>query len=134
MTVAIIQPIVVKADKSKLQRIKRKYNENMSDETAKKIRGLEILNNVLSASTVFVGIATVVDYIVPDPIPGIDEALLTGVTALLGTASGIVNNNIKNLANEANPELTMDDVRELNEGLVNIINSRGKNKQGNRHL
>ena len=106
-----------------IEKIKTKYNNlNMSNETAYKIKKLEKVNKALVAATAVCGIITVIDYIVPDPVLFVDEAVLTGITSLLGTASGIVNKNIKSLVNNENAEFTMQDVQNLTNQINSIKN------------
>lgn len=106
-----------------IEKIKTKYNNlNMSNETAYKIKKLEKVNKALVAATAVCGIITVIDYIVPDPVLFVDEAVLTGITSLLGTASGIVNKNIKSLVNNENAEFTMQDVQKLTNQINSIKN------------
>jgi hypothetical protein len=93
------ETVIVPEKKEKIERIKRKYNNmEMSDDTAKKIRNLEVVNNVLVAATGLVGCATVINYFVPDALPFVDEIVMTGATTLLGSASAIVKNKITDLS------------------------------------
>ncbi len=115
------ETVVIPEKKEKIEKIKRKYkNMAMSDDTAKKIRSLEITNTLLKAATAIVGVVAVIDLIIPDPVIGLDEAILTGATALLGSASTIVNNKIEDLANTDNAELKMEEVNLLSKQLNNI--------------
>lgn len=124
------ETVIVPEKKEKIERIKRKYNNmEMTDDTAKKIRALEITNNVLAAATGAVGIATIVNYFVPDPVPGIDEAVMTGVTALLGSATTIVSNKIKDLAATGTTDVKMEEVTKLSEQMVNVAKQVAENKK-----
>lgn len=115
------ETVLVPADKAKLDKIRRKYNNaQMDDETAKKVRRLEITNNILKAATGIVGIAAVVDWIVLDPVPGVDEAVLSGATALLGLGSSIVSNKIDDLVNTGTTDMKMDEVKQLTESMVDV--------------
>ncbi len=106
-----------------IEKIKTKYNNlNMSNETAYKIQKLERVNKALVAATTVCGIITFIDFIVPDPVLFVDEAVLTGITSLLGTASGIVNKNIKSLVNNENTDFTMQDVQKLTNQINSIKN------------
>ena len=49
----------------------------------KKIKRLELIEKILIAGTVIVGIITVIDIFIPDPILLLDEAALTAITGLL---------------------------------------------------
>lgn len=128
------ETVVIHEKKEKIEKIKMKYkNMSMSDSSAKKIMRLEITNKILKAATAAVGVLTFIDIIVPDPVPGIDEAILTGVTALLGSAVTIVNNKIEDLANTDNTDLKMEEVALLSEQLNNVAaavaNKRAASKQ-----
>ena len=124
------ETVIVPEKREKIERIKRKYeNMSMTDDTAKKIRALEITNNVLAAATGAVGIATIVNYFVPDPVPGIDEAVMTGVTALLGSATTIVSNKIKDLAATGTTDVKMEEVTKLSEQMVNVAKQVAENKK-----
>ena len=115
------ETVIVPEKKEKIERIKRKYNNMaMTDDTAKKIKNLEVVNNVLLVATGIVGVATVVNYFVPDPVPGIDEAIMTGATALLGSASTIVKNKINDLAATGTTEMKMEEVTNLSSQMADI--------------
>lgn len=125
------ETIIVPEKKEKIERIKRKYqNMEMSDDTAKKIKNLEVVNNILVAATGVVGILTVVNYFVPDPVPGIDEAVMTGATALLGSASTIVKNKINDLAATGTTEVKMEEVTKLSDQLTNVARKVAEKKNG----
>ena len=128
------ETVIIPEKKEKIEKIKMKYkNMSMSDNTAKKIMRLEITNKILKAATAAVGVLTFIDIIVPDPIPGIDEAILTGATALLGSAAAIVNNKIEDLANTDNADLKMEEVnllsKQLNDVATAVANKRATMKQ-----
>ena len=79
------EKVFVSEKKSKIEKVKRKYkNMSMSDETANKIVKLNTLNKILKTATGAVGLITVIDFFVPDPVLGLDEAALTALTGLLG--------------------------------------------------
>ena len=125
------ETVIVPEKKEKIERIKRKYNNMaMTDDTAKKIKKLEVVNNVLLVATGIVGVATVVNYFVPDPVPGIDEAIMTGATALLGSASTIVKNKINDLAATGTTEMKMEEVTNLSNGLSDIARQVAEKKNG----
>ena len=123
------ETVIVPEKKEKIERIKRKYNNMaMTDDTAKKIKNLEVVNNVLLVATGIVGVATVVNYFVPDPVPGIDEAIMTGATALLGSAATIVKNKINDLAATGTTEMKMEEVTNLSNGLSDIARQVAEKK------
>ena len=87
---------------------------------AKKIRNLEVVNNVLVAATGLVGCATVINYFVPDALPFVDEIVMTGATTLLGSASAIVKNKINDLSVSGTTEMKMDEVRQLTDSMIDV--------------
>lgn len=124
------ETVIVPEKKEKIEAIKRKYdNMSMSDSTAKKIRALEVTNNVLAAATGLVGLATAINYIVPDPFPFIDEAIMTGITLLLGGATSVVNNKIGDLVATGTTDIKMEEVTKLSDQMNNIAKEIGKKNQ-----
>lgn len=108
------EAIYVIEKKEKIDKIKKNYNNmNMSDETAQKINRLNITNNILKITTALVGLVSVVNWFTPDPIPFIDEAILTGLTTLLGSASKIVENNIDNISKNGKVEIKIEEIQKL---------------------
>lgn len=115
------EAVIVPEKKEKIEKIKRKYNNMaMTDEVAQKINRLEVTNNILKAATGVVGVVAALDWIILDPVPGVDEAVFTGATALLGLASSIVGNKIDDLANTGNADLQMDEVNKLSNQLNDV--------------
>lgn len=114
------EAIYIKEKKSKIEKIKKKYNNmSMSDHTASKISKLEVANNVLKAATAAVGVVTVIDLFVADPCFGIDEVGLGAITGLLGFASTLVDNKIEKIANDEDASIQMDEVAKLSEQIGN---------------
>ena len=124
--------IAIPEPNEKIEKIKQKYgNLEMNDKTASKIRKLEITNKILKAVTAVVGIATTVNYFVPDMLPFVDEALLTGVTALLGTSTKIVENKIEDLANSGQTQMQKDEINGLASDFMNVVtNIKNKKNKG----
>ena len=121
----------IKEDKKKIEKVKIKYkNMTMSDETAKKIVRLDTLNNILKTATGAVGLITVIDFFVPDPVLGLDEAALTALTGLLGYTSSVVNNKIDDIATSDNTELKMEEITKLTGQLTDVA-SKVKNSRKN---
>lgn len=115
------EAILIPEKKEKIERIKRKYqNMELSDDAAQKIRTLEVVNNILISATGLVGIATVVNYFIPDALPFVDEAVMTGVTALLGSASTVVKNKINDLAATGTTEVKMEEVTKLSDQMSKV--------------
>lgn len=112
------EAVVVPEKKEKINRIKEKYgNLEMSDKTAQKIRSLEITRGVLKLATVGVGIAATIDLMVPDPVLGVDEAVLTAATGLLGFGVNMVSNKINDLATTEKTGVSMKEVEDLTDKL-----------------
>ncbi len=126
--------VMVPEKKEKIERIKRKYqNMEMTDDTAKKIRALEVVNNVLIAATGLAGIGTAISYLpLPDDAAGfiLDEAIFTGATVLLGSASAIVKNKINDLAATGNTEVKMEEVTKLSDEITNVARVVAEKKNG----
>lgn len=115
------EAVIVPEKKEKIEKIKRKYNNlAMSDNVAEKVRKLDVTNNILKAATGVVGVVAAIDWIVLDPVPGIDEAVFTGATALLGLASSIVSNKIDDLVNTGSTDLQMDEVVKLSNQMGDV--------------
>lgn len=125
------ETVFVSEKKSKIEKVKRKYkNMSMSDETANKIVKLNTLNKILKTATGAVGLITVIDFFVPDPVLGLDEAALTALTGLLGYTSSVVNNKIDDIATSDNTELKMEEITKLTGQLTDVA-SKVKNSRKN---
>lgn len=125
------ETVFVSEKKNKIEKVKRKYkNMSMSDETANKIVKLNTLNNILKTATGAVGLITVIDFFVPDPVLGLDEAALTTLTGLLGYTSSVVNNKIDDIATSDNTELKMEEITKLTGQLTDVA-SKVKNSRKN---
>ena len=84
---------------------------------------LEVTNNILKAATAAAGVITVIDFFVPDPVLGLDEAALTAITGLLGYASKIVDNKIDAIVESGNASLKMNEITKLTEQVSNAAKS-----------
>ena len=125
------EAVMIPEKKKRIEKVKAKYkNMSMSDDTAMKIVRLNTLNNVLKAATGVVGLVTVIDFFVPDPVLGLDEAALTAITGLLGYASSVVNNKIDDIATSDNAELKMEEITKLS-GQLSDVASKVKKSRGN---
>ena len=89
-------------------------------EIAKKIKDLKIVENILIVATVLVGVVTVVDYLMLDPIFVIDEAGLTSVTGLLLTALAFVKKKRRELINVGETEIDLEEIIELTDSMVDV--------------
>ena len=114
------ETIFVPEKKKKIENIKNKYhNMSMSDSAASKIASLEATNNILKTATALAGVVTVIDFFVPDPVLGLDEAALSALTGLFGYASKLVDNKIDAIANSGNANLEMSEINKLTEQISN---------------
>lgn len=115
------EAVMISENKKKIEIVKNKYkNMSMSDETAMKIVRLNTLNSVLKAATGVVGLVTVIDYFIPDPVLGLDEAALTAITTLLGYSSSLVDNKIDKIAASDDAELKMEEINNLANKLTDV--------------
>lgn len=126
------EAVFVPEKKKKIEKIKKKYkNPEMSDSTALKIGSLRVANGILKAATTMVGLITVIDLFIPDPVLGLDEAALAGLTGLLKFSSTLVENKINELAVSDTTSVNMSEVDEftnkLAEAARGIKNSKNKN-------
>ena len=123
------EAVFVPEKKKKIERMKAKYNNmSMSDETANKIARLNTLNSILKAATAGVGVVTVIDYFIPDPVLGLDEAALTALTGLLGYGASLVENKMNDLAASDNADLKMEEINNLSTKLGDVASKMKKNK------
>ena len=123
------EAVFVPEKKKKIESMKAKYNNmSMSDETANKIARLNTLNSILKAATAGVGVVTVIDYFIPDPVLGLDEAALTALTGLLGYGASLVENKMNDLAVSDNADLKMEEINNLSTKLGDVASKMKKNK------
>ena len=123
------EAVIIPEKKKKIENVKAKYkNMSMSDETAMKIVRLNTLNSVLKTATGAVGLITVIDFFIPDPVLGLDEAALTAITTLLGYSSSLVDNKIDKIAASDDAELKMEEINNLANKLSDVA---GKVKKQN---
>lgn len=122
--------VVIPEKKQKIENIKRKYKQpDMSDKTAQKIQRLEITNGALKTAVAVSGIITVIDLIVPDPAPLVDEAVLVGCTTLLQLSSSIVDKKIDSLVNNEPTAVSINDMNNLTTQAVRLAHAVNDAKQ-----
>lgn len=97
----------------------------------KKIKTLEIVDKILIAGTIIVGIITVIDIFLPDPILLLDEAALTAITGLLAYISTLVRKKIDKLKNGSNEKTDMKDIEKLTDKVSETASSV-KRSRGNK--
>ena len=98
-----------------------------------KIYDLEQINRVFYVLTNIVGIITIIDLIIPDPLFGIDEVALASLTSLFGLITALINRNIERLKKEGKFTLEIQDIndigREVKNTKENISKSRSNIKK-----
>ena len=121
---------VIEEDKKKIEKIKKKYkNLAMDDATASKINKLEITNKLLNSAMVLAGFATVIDFVIPDPILGLDEATLVAITTTLKIVRIKIKKHINDLAISGETEIKQEDVVDLSKKLINIAENVKSNRK-----
>lgn len=126
------EAVFIPEKKSKIENIEKKYkNMEKGSSTDFKIGSLNVANNILKTATKAVGLITVIDLFVPDPVLGLDEVALASLTALLNYSSSLVENKINELEVSDTTAIKMVEVDEftsrLSDAARNIKNSRYKN-------
>lgn len=79
----------------------------------KEIRKYEIIEKVLIAFAIIIGIITIVDIFLPDPIFMLDEASLAAITGLLTYLSSIVRRKIEELKNGEKKKINTKEIEEI---------------------
>ena len=114
--------IYIDEKKEKIEKIKTKYNNLVLDDSqVEKIVKLEATNEILTAATKIVGILTIINWIIPDTLPLIDEVILTGITTLLNSSSKIVKNNIDSIAKTGNTQIKIDEIEKITNQASQIV-------------
>lgn len=113
--------VIIPEKKEVINNIREKYNNlEMAEGTALKIASLEATNEILAKSVKIAGVAFVIDLIVPDPVIGIDEALLGAITAATKTANVIITNKIGELATMGTTEMKVEEITRLATSIKNV--------------
>ena len=104
-----------------------------NEKLRQKIYDLEQINRVFYMLTNIVGIITIIDLIIPDPLFGIDEVALASLTSLFGLITALINRNIERLKKEGKFTLKIQDIndigREVKNTKENISKSRSNIKK-----
>lgn len=117
------EALIIPEKKEKIEKIKAKYNNmQMSNDVALKINRYEVANKILKAATAAVGVVTVIDLFVTDPIAGLDEAALATITGLLGYSTTLVNNKIEDLVKTGSAQVQVEEINKLTEQIGTIAN------------
>ena len=113
--------VIIPEKKEVINNIREKYyNLEMAEGTALKIASLEVTNEILAKAVKVAGVAFVIDLIVPDPVIGIDEALLGAITAATKTATVIITNKIGELAATGTTEMKVEEITRLATSIKNV--------------
>lgn len=78
-----------------------------------KIKSLKVLEALLIIGTIIIGIITVIDVFIPDPIFLLDEAALTAITGLLTYLSALVSKKIDKLEKGDTSKSNMKEIGEI---------------------
>ena len=96
----------------------------------KKIKRLELIEKILIAGTVLVGIITIIDIFTIDPIFLLDEAALTAITGLLTYIANLVRRRIEELKKGEKSSIGTKQIGEVvakvSETAKTVKKSRGK--------
>lgn len=113
--------VIIPEKKEVINNIREKYNNlEMAEGTALKIASLEATNEILAKAVKVAGVAFVIDLIVPDPVIGIDEALLGAITVATKTANVIITNKIGELAATGTTEMKVEEITRLATSIKNV--------------
>ena len=97
----------------------------------KKIKSLEILEKLLIAGTIIIGIITVIDIFLPDPIFLLDEAALTAITGLLTYIASLVRRKVDDLKNGTKTPMNAKEIDKVAEKIADTAKSV-KRSRGNK--
>jgi len=97
----------------------------------KKIKSLEIIDTLLTIGTVIIGIITVIDIFIPDPLFMLDEAALTAITGLLAYISSLVRKQVDKLKNGSKEKTDIRELEKLTEKVSETASSV-KRSRGNK--
>lgn len=79
----------------------------------KEIKRYEIIEKILIACAVIIGVITVIDIFLPDPIFMLDEASLAAITGLLTYLSSLVRRKIEELKKGEKKKIDAKEVGEI---------------------
>ena len=102
----------------------------MDKNTKNRLKRLEIIEKILTIATIVVGIITVIDIFIPDPIFLLDEAALASITGLCQLIAGLVRSKMDEIENGGKAKLDYKEVEEVTnrvkEAAKTVKNSRKK--------
>ncbi len=94
-----------------------------------KIKKYKILEKVLITFTIIIGIITVIDIFLPDPIFMLDEASLAAITGLLTYLSSLVRKKIEEIENGENKKIESKDIEEITSKVTETANAVSKSRK-----
>lgn len=97
----------------------------------KKIKRLEIIDTLLIIGTIIIGIITVIDIFLPDPLFMLDEAALTAITGLLAYISSLIRKKVDKLKNGTKEKTDIKEIEKLNDKISETVSSV-KRSRGNK--
>lgn len=96
---------------------------------ANKIKRLEQLKMVFTTLAIIVGIITVVDMFIPDPILLLDEAALASITGLFTLIMTQIDDKIKKLKSGNKADVTIEEVKSITSAAGNTANAIKKSRK-----
>ena len=97
----------------------------------KKIKSLEIIDTLLIIGTIIIGIITVIDIFLPDPLFMLDEAALTAITGLLAYIPSLIRKKVDKLKNGTKEKTDIKEIEKLNDKISETVSSV-KRSRGNK--
>lgn len=102
----------------------------MEKDIKNRLKRLEVIEKLLTVATIVVGIITVIDIFIPDPIFLLDEAALASITGLCQLIAGLVRSKMDELENGGKGKIEYKDVEKVttkvSETAKTVKNSRKK--------
>ncbi len=93
------------------------------------IKKYKILEKILITFTIIIGIITVIDIFLPDPIFMLDEASLAAITGLLTYLSSLVRKKIEEIENGENKKIASKDIEEITSKVTETANAVSKSRK-----
>ena len=94
-----------------------------------KIKKYKNLEKVLITFTIIIGIITVIDIFLPDPIFMLDEASLAAITGLLTYLSSLVRKKIEEIENNEKKKIESKDIEEITSKVTETANAVSKSRK-----